>query len=162
MAGNFFMNKLKFLPMLLLPLTAVATLGQDMVSIAKDAVSLGVVDNITQIQTAIVESSIANDNNSYSIYQMTTNSGIEIKQYVADDKVFAITWQGESSPNLNQLLGKYFSTYTNATPKYKSSALLRIENQDLIIYYGNIDNYFYGRAILPSLIPNGLSMIKIK
>ncbi|MBP9742808.1 MAG: DUF2844 domain-containing protein [Burkholderiales bacterium] len=156
------MNKLKFLPILLMPMTTFATLGQDMVSVAKDAVNLGIVDNTAHVQTAIIESSIPNDNNTYSIYQMTTTSGIEIKQYIADDKVFAITWQGESSPNLNQLLGKYFHTYTNATPKYKSSALLRIEDQDLIIYYGNIDNYFYGRAIISTLVPSGLSMIKIK
>lgn len=205
--GYLMKNKLKLIIPLCFPLYVFATLGEDIPSIAKNAVDFKVTNNTSKIQVVQIDSykieqysynDINNNNtneslnsdvnthmissnnnhtpnlvipsnsntysndNTYSIYQMTTLSGIEIKQYVAADKVFAVVWQGETAPNLTQLLGKYFHLYDSTTPKYKSSTLHCIEDQDLIVYYGNVNGYFYGRAIIPSLIPSGLAILKIK
>ena len=143
---------------LCMPMYAFATLGQNTASIATDAAQLGV--ETADMQTIKAESSAGIE--SYSVYRMTTLSGVEIKQFVSNDKVFAMVWQGESVPNLIQLLGKYFHDYESATPKYKSLTLQSIEQQDFIAYFGNARGRYYGKALVPSLMPEGLNYTSIK
>ncbi len=143
-----------------LPSSAFATLGQNNSSIAIDASQLGIVNPNADLQTMRLESS--GGNQYYSIYQMTTMSGIEIKQFYYNDKVFAIVWQGDSAPNLSLLFGKYFHIYESATPKYKSSTLQSIEQQDFIAYVGNAHGQYYGKAMIPSLTPDLLNYTSIK
>ena len=158
-AGRGIAGIIKSLVIILcLPVYAFATLGQSTNSIAIDAAQLGI--ETADLQTFKTESKPAIE--SYSVYQMTTLSGIEIKQFVSNDKVFAIVWQGESTPNLTQLLGKYFHDYESATPKYKSQTLQSIEEQDFIAYFGNARGRYYGKALIPSLMPNGLNYTSIK
>jgi hypothetical protein len=138
------------------PTFAFAVLGQESASIISD--SSQAETTTPNIQVTKVESG-----NAYSVYQVTTQNGVEIRQFVSsDNKVFAVVWQGESSPNLSQLLGKYFNSYESAVPKYKSANLQSIEQSDFIAYVGNSRGYYYGKAIIPSLIPHSLNYISIK
>lgn len=158
---KFYFKNYILVILLYLPMGSVfATLGQPLSTINADAADLGINISGQDLQNYKVES--FSNNVQYSFYQITSSSGIEVKQYVANDKVFAIVWQGESTPNLSQLLGKYFHVYESATPKYKSSTLESIEQQDFIAYFGSSRGHFYGKALVPSLIPEGLNYIRIK
>lgn len=158
------MNYFTKIVLLCLPVCAFATLGQNFASITQDAAQLSSVESTTVAypQMLPVESGDANSNAVYSVYQIKASNGNEVRQYIANDKVFAVVWQGESAPNLNQLFGKYYYVYESSPRKYKSSTLESIQGQDFISYSGRAMGKFYGKAIVPSLIPDGVSMIKIK
>jgi hypothetical protein len=135
-------------------ISAYATLGDDIKSINIDN------KDLKGVQTAVT--TINGNNATYLIYETKIKDKFEIKQYVSNNKVFAIVWQGPVLPDLAKLLGDYYTLYQTVAPKYKSSTLQSIEDQDFISYFGSSNNYFYGKAIIPSLMPQDLIMIKIK
>ena len=52
---------------------------------------------------------------SYSVQQIQSGNGTTIKEFISSTgTVFAVTWQGPLMPDMQQLLGQYFSDYVNA------------------------------------------------
>ncbi|MCX8515303.1 MAG: DUF2844 domain-containing protein [Burkholderiales bacterium] len=140
--------------MIIYTVTSYATLGDEVKTINVDN------KDLTDTQTTVTT---VNDNNAtYLIYDTKVKNKFEVKQYVSNNKVFAIVWQGIMLPDLSKLLGNYYIQYQTVSPKYKSSTLQSIEDQDFISYFGSSNKYFYGKAIIPSLMPQDLVMIKIK
>src|SRR5437899_10688073 len=49
------------------------------------------------------------DNRSYILHEITLSSGGKIREYVSPTgAVFAVAWDGQFPPNLQQLLGPYY------------------------------------------------------
>ena len=125
---------------------AAASLGGDLASIQADQV---------RVQGAVIPVTAAGD---YGVHEMRSSSGITVREYVSPaGRVFAVTWQGPTLPDLRQLLGDYFAPYTQAVQAARKSRAghgpLRIETPALVVEQSGHPRAFTGRAYLPPLLP---------
>jgi hypothetical protein len=90
----------------------------------------------------------------------TDPSGGVIREYVSPaGKVFGISWQGPFVPNMQQLLGTYF-TYVQQYAQAQTgrhSGPLSMQKDDFVFTCGGHMRWRYGRAYVPSLLPTNLS-----
>lgn len=156
-------NKLiKFLlPLLIgsmIPLSAWATLGENSASIMSDQIALKATPT-QDLQSSDLEKASVND---YQIQSLTTATGIVVKQYTYNGKVFAIIWNGKKVPDQNQLLGKYFPAFQTSSPSYKSLTVRKVQNSDFISSTGGWMGHYAGKAFIPSLAPAGVTLDSLK
>jgi hypothetical protein len=102
----------------------------------------------------------------YTVSQITLPSGTTVKEYVsAEGKVFAVTWKGESMPDLSQTLGTYFAEFkaaANSGLPHASHHNLTVQQSDLVVQTGGHMRAWNGRAYVPSLLPPNFSLGDIK
>ena len=131
---------------------AFAGLGDDASSVTNDAVKM----------KAQARSTPANG---YTVSEMTLPSGTVVNEYVsAEGKVFAVTWKGESMPDLSQTLSSYFEQYkaaAAATPAAGHHHLI-VRQDDLVVVSGGHMRAWSGKAYVPSLLPPNFSASEIK
>jgi hypothetical protein len=97
-------------------------------------------------------------NAGYNLHQITTPDGSVVKEFVSPvGKVFGISWQGHSMPNIQQLLGSYMTKVRQAerTQVIRRRALL-IQTDDLVFSSSGHLRSFRGRAYVPSLVPGNV------
>ena len=142
----------------LLPLSAWATLGESPSSIMNDQIALKATPT-QDLQSSDLEKASAN---AYQIQSLTTDTGIVVKQYTYNGKVFALVWNGKKVPDQNQLLGKYFPAFQTSTPSYKSLTVRKVHNADFISSTGGWMGHYAGEAFIPSLAPAGVTLDSLK
>lgn len=102
----------------------------------------------------------------YSVHTMQTAAGVTVREYVSTGGiVFAVTWQGPAKPDLQQLLGTYFQTFSDAAAAARggrSRGPLRVAQPGLVVQSGGHMRAFRGRAYVPDLIPDGVSLDEIQ
>jgi hypothetical protein len=129
-----------------------AVLGEGADSIVADQQEIG--GNIKTIS-----------NSDYTINEITTPSGTVVREYVSpDERVFAVTWRGPIKPNLADLLGSYFQQIQAAAAAQKPelSRPRTVTASDVIFHSGGHMRNFWGRAVVPSLVPEGVSEAELK
>lgn len=99
---------------------------------------------------------------SYTDHVITQDSGLVVHEYAnSDTTVFAVAWQGPVMPNLEQLLGTYFSSFVSARQGKTTSAggLSQFHSQqsDLVIHSSGRLGAFSGIIYVPSLVPSGVN-----
>jgi hypothetical protein len=135
----------------LAPCAAEAALGGDLASIAHDHESLRA--NVTVTPTV-----------SYDLHELTTASGTRVREYAdRSGKVFAVTWQGPSLPDLGQLLGGYAERYATAVRAHRGSHhVLTLSEPDLAISVVKLPRGFSGQAYLPGAMPAGVGREELR
>lgn len=95
----------------------------------------------------------------YSLHQITAAGGAVVKEYVSPaGRVFGISWQGPAMPNLQQLLGSYFSEFQQAARRQarrRGPVVLRTDKV-VIVSAGHM-RAFQGSAYVPSLLPENVT-----
>lgn len=131
-----------------LPRIACATLGEPEISVQTDVVR----------QLASIKSLQERDN--YRVHEIQLASGTVMREFVGTDgKVFAVTWQGPTRPDLRQALGQYFDAFVSAPrSKFADRRHLQIQQGDLIVQAGGHMGALSGRAYLASAVPSGVSI----
>ena len=96
----------------------------------------------------------------YTVHQITDARGGVVREYVSPaGKVFGVAWQGPYAPNMQQLLGSYF-TYLQRyaeSQTHRHSGPITIQESDFVFSSGGHMRWSRGRAYVPSLIPGNLS-----
>lgn len=130
--------------LMLSTLPASAVLGGNANSIASDQAHLQASTRITPGQR-------------YSIHEMRTPAGTTIREFASPDgTVFAVSWQG-FAPDLQQLLGDYFSQYVReAGASGQRGRGVHVETDDLVVETGGHMRFVVGRAYLKSKLPSGV------
>jgi hypothetical protein len=132
-------------------LPAWAALGDDVLSVDSDLQVLGGERRILS-------------NPGYSLHQITTANGGTVKEFVSPaGKVFGVSWQGNSMPDLQQLLGSYMTEVQTAERKQtvrRRSVL--IQTDDLVFYNIGHLRSFQGHAYVPSLVPGNVTPEVVK
>jgi hypothetical protein len=128
--------------------SAHAALGGDSASVLADGAELhGVVNSVISQQ--------------YDIQEITADTGMRVREYVnRDGIVFAVSWTGPVLPDLQRLLGTHFVEYTTALAALDHPGLrrsLRVALPELIVESGGHLRAYAGRALLPALVPPGVS-----
>jgi hypothetical protein len=125
---------------------ALAALGADASSVEADRASMKGALRVTPLVD-------------YSVHEIETPAGMLIREYVsAQGKVFAVSWRGPGLPDLPQLLGGYSTTLAQAaTRPHYNHHRLDLEAPDVIMKSGGYLRTRFGRAWVPSLLPQNFS-----
>ncbi len=96
----------------------------------------------------------------YRLHQITDANGAVVREYVSTaGKVFGISWQGPFVPNMQQLLGSYF-TYLQQHAQAQTGrhgGPLIIQKDNFVFTNGGHMRWYRGHAYVPSLLPANLS-----
>jgi uncharacterized protein DUF2844 len=131
--------------------SAFAVLGGDAASIEADQVQMKGTLQTTQM-------------GSVTVHEIQAASGTAIKEYVSPaGTVFAVTWAGPSLPDLRQLLGSYFTPYVEAVKSQRTGrGPINVKQPDLVVQSGGQMRALFGRAYIPSMVPQGVTADQIK
>ena len=125
-----------------------AGLGQSEASVTADQLHMKSEDRVQTFQA-------------YKVHELTNPDGTVVREYLAPQgSVFGVTWQGRSTPDMNQLLGTYVSNFQTATPdqiQVRRQRGITIKTSDFV--YSNFCRLRVckGSAFVPSLVPAGVS-----
>ncbi|WP_395826708.1 DUF2844 domain-containing protein [Collimonas sp.] len=91
----------------------------------------------------------------YSVSETLEPSGTTVKEYISTDSiVFAVSWQGPSMPNLQQLLGSYSEQFVAAASKpHAGRRAIAVQSDQLVLRSGGHMRSFAGSAYVPALMP---------
>jgi len=102
----------------------------------------------------------------YAVHEIQTPTGTTVREYMsASGKVFAVAWKGPWPPDLQQLLGTYFSQFQQAAQSAKQRAgrtPLAIHQSNLVVERSGHMRSWMGRAYLSNQLPSGMSVESIR
>jgi uncharacterized protein DUF2844 len=122
-------------------------------------------DSIVADQQAIGGKIKTIPNPSYTTNEIIMPSGTLVREYVSPGgRVFAVSWRGPTTPNLANLLGSYFQEIQAAASAQKPGSLgpVTLTANDLIFHSGGHMGNFWGRAVVSSLVPEGVDEADLK
>jgi hypothetical protein len=142
------------LVMLALSLPALAALGGDVTSVHEDQAQMKGTLKTTQMAA-------------FTVHEITASGNTVIKEYVSPaGKVFAVTWHGPFIPNMQQLLGTYFDQFAAAAKAQRESAPghrpVTINQPGLVFQNGGHMRSYFGKAYLPTMLPQGVTKDEIQ
>lgn len=101
----------------------------------------------------------------YSVQEITAGTGTLIREYVSPSGVvFAVSWSGPAMPNLQQMLGTYFTQYRSAVDSQHTKAQrpghnhVEVRAPALVVHSSGHMRQYFGIAYVPSLVPPNLSI----
>lgn len=100
----------------------------------------------------------------YTIQEFELPSGTRVHEFLsAQGKVFAVSWQGPSVPDLRATLGAYFEQFVAAASGHRHGHHpLYVQQPDLVVQSTGHARSFSGRAYVPSLLPPDFSLDAIQ
>jgi hypothetical protein len=150
--------------LLLLPFNAWAALGDNAASVLVDQASM----------KGTLQST---DNRTYVLHEITMASGAKVREYVTPGgAVFGVAWEGQFSPNLEQLLGAYYQqaqqavaqqtaatqTQQDGVPVRRARGPMVIETPGLVLVQTGHMRSFHGVAYVPQLVPQGVQASDVR
>jgi len=104
----------------------------------------------------------------YKVYEIAKNNQtLTLREYTTQDGiVFGVAWEGKFHPNLDQILGAYWSEYhthleNNPKPKGHRAHFDHTSEHIKVIKYGHM-GWVQGKAYAPELFPAGVNADEIK
>ena len=101
----------------------------------------------------------------HTVHEIQLPSGTVVREFVSPaGKVFAVTWQGPTLPDLQQILGEdNFQTFIGSPIAQRSPRRLRLVQHDrLVVESAGGPRAFSGRAYVPALVPAGTRMADLQ
>lgn len=150
-----------------LTLPAWAALGGAPINTPADAITTAIAAPVARAASTATAASGAAAAAPYTLRTTQFSSGTTVREYVgADGNVFAIAWNGPSMPDLQALLGTYFSQYASGVKALhaarRSRGPVAVEASDLVVHSGGHMGSFFGQAWLPGALPAGMTGADIK
>jgi hypothetical protein len=133
-----------------------AGLGGDSASVAADAVMTGA--TATQPAADASLQSVSSPA-TYQVESFVTARGVTVREYIAaSGTVFGVAWLGHRPPDLNILLGSYYSQYVAASRlgRHKDLHRARFAGPDAVVIMAGHMGHLTGRAFVASLAPFGV------
>lgn len=132
-----------------LPITSYATLGGDVNSVK--------LDNQLLTKTNIMNSNVLQGDSRVTVYDIN-NKKTQIKEYVSNNKVFAVSWSGASYPNFKQIMNDYRLQFKTGTVVPNGIHAVSVYGNDFIFQQSGYAGDISGIAYIPSFIPLGLNI----
>jgi hypothetical protein len=128
--------------------------------------NLGGDETSVEADRARMEATLQTTNkNLYQVHEMHSPSNVVVREFVSPDgKVFGVAWQGPSRPDLSQMLGTYFDSFTKAAKQAQRGKRgpLLVQLPGLVVQMGGHDRFFSGMAYVPQMVPAGVSTGEIR
>ncbi|HYA15093.1 MAG TPA: DUF2844 domain-containing protein [Syntrophales bacterium] len=137
------------------PSPVTAALGDDVATVQSDQIRMKGALQTTQIGT-------------HTVHEIKIPAGTVVREYVSNaGKIFAVTWQGPHVPDLRQLLGSHFDQFSQAVKDRKAKqpwirGPLMIQEPGLVVHTGGHMRAYFGKAYIPELVPQGVSIEDLK
>lgn len=101
--------------------------------------------------------------NAYAVHELTRADGSRVRQFVGGNgRVFAVSWNTLSKPDLSTMLGGAFASYKGAAQAAARQGGIqrqfRHEGSDLVVQSSGHLHVYQGYAYRPSLLPPGLTL----
>jgi hypothetical protein len=130
---------------------AYAALGDSADSVIRDMVRLNGTDAVTQTS-------------SYDLHEITAQSGTKVREYVSHQgAVFALSWEGRSTPDVQQLLGDSYPAYAAAVLAHRGGHhMVSVDTPDLVASVLMVQRRAVGHVQLPALIPAGVAVADLR
>ena len=96
----------------------------------------------------------------YTVHEIDTPDGRMVKEYVAaGGMVFGVSWRGPALPDLQRLLGSYFTEFQQSAASAPGAhrRALAVRTDRLVVESAGHMRDLHGRAYVPSLIPDGIT-----
>lgn len=101
----------------------------------------------------------------YSVQEITAPSGTIVREYISPSgQVFAVRWSGPAMPDLQQILGTYFTQLQSAVQTQRAAGKrtghhhLEVHGPSLVVHAGGHMRQYSGMAYVPALVPQNLSI----
>jgi Protein of unknown function (DUF2844) len=138
---------------LICPAFAWCALGDTVSSVEADRVQMRGAVRVQQV-------------NGISVHEISDDHGTQVREFVSPQgSVFAVAWQGQFIPDLQQVLGKYFDQYSEAVRAQKASYVgrrpINIQLPGLVVQMTGHMRAYSGRAYLPAMVPTGVALDSI-
>jgi hypothetical protein len=135
-------------------LPALASLGGDVSSVHAD-------------QATMKASIKATPGQAYTLHEIKTSMGTIVREYVSSDgRVFAVAWHGPSMPPMQQILGTYFQQFSAGVQAQHSARVrrgpLNIQEPGLVVQNSGHPRGYFGRAYVPEMLPQGVTLDQIR
>jgi hypothetical protein len=147
------LNHLKYLAaaMMALPTLAFASLGGTVSSVQTDQVNMKATMHVASKSTK------------FTVHEIEMTTGTQVREYVGTDgKVFGVAWSGPAMPDLRQVLGSYFETFTKSTNVTKSGhSKMMVHESNLVVRSSGHMRAYRGNAYVPSMLPEGVTSNQI-
>ena len=132
-----------------------AVLGEPAASVTNDKASLGGKRVAKTTATG----------NRYQVHEIQSDD-VSVREYVSPNGiVFAVAWNGFVQPDLDSLFGAYAFEYQHAlknTPRTPGRRSSQVTSDRVVVQkWGHMRN-MQGRAYVPALLPQGVSIDEIK
>lgn len=102
----------------------------------------------------------------YEMHEIQGSGGTVIREYLSPSgTVFAVSWRGQFPPPMQQILGAYFERYSAALaarPRAFGRRPLNLQEEGLVVQTAGRMRAHLGRAVLPGLLPPGLTIDQIQ
>jgi hypothetical protein len=136
--------------LLIVPNTAIASLGGDQASIAADEAQMEGTRTVTS-------------NDRYVIHEIQLPSGTAVREYVSAGRVCAVAWRGPWLPDMRIVLGAYFDQYRRAKRSDRSAhGPFVIDEPGLVVHSAGHMRAFFGQAHVPALLPAGARVEELR
>jgi hypothetical protein len=127
----------------------------------------GFVDTVQVDQAKMKATVKVTQAKSYAIHEMKAPTGTVVREYVSPEgRVFGVAWQGPFLPDLPQILGSYFQQYSTAVQAehrtYAGHRPVDIQQPRLVVQGGGHMLGHFGRAFVPDMLPEGVSIDAIR
>lgn len=98
---------------------------------------------------------------SYTVHEIQGANGTVVREYQSSQgHVFAVAWHGQWMPDMQQILGSYYSQYAQAMQSQRGVRAgrhpININQPGLILQMGGHPQWFVGKAYVPGNLPQGL------
>ena len=137
---------------LALPAPVLATLGEGPDSVEKDRSALSASRHAKASHAT------------YTVQEVATEATTAREYLNLSGVVFAVAWDGLVHPDLTTLLGSYAGEYRDAkrhTQRKRGERRLRVQASSVIVETWGHMRSLRGRAYLPALVPEGVSVDEI-
>jgi hypothetical protein len=102
----------------------------------------------------------------FDIGEITADSSIRVREFLTrSGVVFAVSWSGLVMPDLQLLLGAHYAAYRAELAALNHPGLhrsVRVASSELVVESGGHLRAYAGRAYLPALIPDGVSVTELR
>jgi hypothetical protein len=111
---------------------------------------------------ALKATSAATRSENYTVTQLVTENGVSILEYSAKGVVFAVTWRGNVTPDLSQILGDSYAGYVKAyreaiaAPRHSLRGPVVVQTSHVTIRREGHMRDWRGRAYDASRVPAGV------
>jgi hypothetical protein len=97
----------------------------------------------------------------YTLHEIQMPNRVVVREYMsAEGKVFAVAWNGQFRPDLQQILGKYFDQFSLAVQAQKAGQTGRhpitATQPGLFVELGGHMRALSGRVYLPDMLPQSV------
>jgi hypothetical protein len=134
-------------------LPALASLGGNVDSVGADRAHMNASVKVTP-------------NGSVNVQEIQGPAGTVVNEYVSPTgSVFAVAWHGHFLPDMQQIMGSYFDQYSAALQsqeKHFGRHPLNIKQSGIVVQTGGHMRDYFGRAYIPSLLPQGFDPDQIQ